>query len=106
MASIGETTIWRWLSEDAIKPWNHRSWVFPRDLDFETKAAPILYLYEGLWEGCPLGEDEWVISADENTSIQARRRTHATLAPASRRAIGSRGEIRNPGRQAICTSSH
>ena len=27
VASIGETTIWRWLSEDAIRPWNHRSWL-------------------------------------------------------------------------------
>ena len=31
VASIGETTIWRWLSEDAIRPWRHRSWLFPRD---------------------------------------------------------------------------
>ncbi|MBY0307246.1 MAG: hypothetical protein K2Q09_00745 [Phycisphaerales bacterium] len=25
------TTIWRWLSEDAIKPWQVRSWLFVRD---------------------------------------------------------------------------
>jgi len=31
VASIGETTVWRRLSEDAIRPWTHRSWVFPRD---------------------------------------------------------------------------
>ena len=24
-------TVWRWLSEDAIRPWNYRSWIFPRD---------------------------------------------------------------------------
>ena len=28
-ASISGTTIWRWLSADAIKPWQHRSWIFP-----------------------------------------------------------------------------
>jgi hypothetical protein len=25
VASIGESTLWRWLSEDAIRPWHHRS---------------------------------------------------------------------------------
>ena len=34
VASISGTTIWRWLSTDAIKPWQHRSWIFPRDPDF------------------------------------------------------------------------
>src|SRR6185369_11770949 len=28
VASISGTTIWRWLSSDAIKPWQHRSWIF------------------------------------------------------------------------------
>ena len=86
VASIGETTIWRWLSEDAIRPWNHRSWLFPRDPDFEAKGGRILDLYEGVWEGSALGPDDWVISADEKTSIQARRRRHATLPPAPGRA--------------------
>jgi hypothetical protein len=31
VASISGTTIWRWLSADAIKPWRVRSWIFPRD---------------------------------------------------------------------------
>ena len=39
VASISGTTIWRWLSADAIKPWQHRSWIFPRDPDFGAKAA-------------------------------------------------------------------
>ena len=34
---------WRWLSEDAIKPWTDRSWIFPRDPGFEPKAARVLY---------------------------------------------------------------
>jgi hypothetical protein len=45
VASISGTTIWRWLSADAIKPWQHRSWIFPRDPDFATKAARVLDLY-------------------------------------------------------------
>ncbi len=32
-------TVWRWLSEDAIKPWQHRSWIFPRDALFAEKAG-------------------------------------------------------------------
>ena len=51
VASIGETTVWRWLTEDAIRPWRHRSWLFPRDPDFEEKAARILDLYAGAGEG-------------------------------------------------------
>jgi hypothetical protein len=97
VASIGETTIWRWLCEDAIKPWNHRSWVFPRDPDFEAKAGRILDLYEGVWEGTPLGDDDWVICADEKTSIQARRRRHATLPPASGRAMRVEHEYERKG---------
>lgn len=97
VASIGETTIWRWLSEDAIKPWHQRSWVFPRDPDFEAKAGRILDLYEGVWEGRALGEDEWVLCADEKTSIQARRRCHATLPPAPGRAMRVEHEYERKG---------
>jgi transposase len=81
VASIGETTIWRWLSEDAIRPWRHRSWIFPQDPNFRRKAGRILDLYAGRWHGRALYEDDYVISADEKTSIQARRRIHETLAP-------------------------
>lgn len=97
VASIGEKTIWRWLSEDAIKPWGHRSWLFPRDPDFEVKAGRILDLYEGLWEGLPLGPDDWVICADEKTSLQARRRTHTTLPPGPHRAMRVEHEYERQG---------
>lgn len=72
--SISGLTVWRWLSQDAIKPWSHRSWIFPRDPRFAEKAGPVLDLYQGTWDGEPLGPDDYVISADEKTSIQARRR--------------------------------
>jgi hypothetical protein len=81
VASIGETTLWRWLSEDAIRPWHHRSWIFPRDPLFAEKAGRILDLYEGVWEGRPLGQNDFVICADEKTSVQARRRKHRSAAP-------------------------
>ena len=76
VASIGKTTLWRWLSEDAIRPWYHRTWIFPRDPRFAEKAGRILDLYEGAREGTPLNEADCVLSTDEKTSIQARRRKH------------------------------
>lgn len=84
VASISDMTIWRWLDEDAIKPWTHRSWIFPRDPDFEPKAARVLDLYARQFEGRALTPDEFVVSADEKTSIQARVRRHPSVAANSR----------------------
>jgi len=81
VATISGSTIWRWLDADAIRPWTPRSWIFPRAPDFATKAGRILDLYDRVWEGQPLTTDDYVISADEKTSIQARRRCHATTPP-------------------------
>jgi hypothetical protein len=85
VADISGTTIWRWLSEDAIRPWRSRSWIFPRDPAFETKAGRALDLYARTWEDKPLGKRDFVISADEKTSIQARIRCHPSLGPAPTR---------------------
>ena len=76
---ISDTTVWRWLGEDAIRPWNYRSWIFPRDPDFQAKATRVLDLYAGRWEGKLLHPGDFVICADEKPSIQARTRTHETL---------------------------
>jgi transposase len=43
---ISTTTLWRWLAEDAIRPWQHRSWVFPRAPDFAARAGVALDLYQ------------------------------------------------------------
>jgi len=81
VATISNKTVWRWLNEDAIRPWQHRCWIFPRDPDFATKAGRILDLYARQWEGQSLKANEFVISADEKTSIQARVRKHPSLPP-------------------------
>jgi len=81
VAKISDSTLWRWLHEDAIRPWFHRCWIFPRDPQFALKAGRLLDLYQRVWQGQPLQEDEFVISADEKTSIQARARIHPTQAP-------------------------
>ena len=85
-ASISGTTVWRWPSADAIKPWTHRSWIWPRVPNFAEKATPILDLYQGIWDGKPLGPDDYVICADEKTSIQARRRLRSGTPPQAGRA--------------------
>jgi hypothetical protein len=82
VAEISGATIWRWLSKDAIHPWRYRTWIFPRDPRFVEKAGPILDLYQGLWQGQPLRPRDFVLSADEKTSIQARHRRHPSLPPA------------------------
>jgi DDE superfamily endonuclease len=79
---ISRSTVWRILDTDAIKPWRHKYWIFPRDPHFAEKAGPILDLYAGMWQGQPLGPNDHILSADEKTSIQARRRCHPSLPPA------------------------
>ncbi|MDG5807576.1 IS630 family transposase [Streptomyces ossamyceticus] len=84
---LSASTVRRWLAQDALKPWQHRSWIFTTDPDFRPKAQRVLDLYARTWQGRPLGEDEYVISADEKSSIQARCRCHPTLAPGQARAM-------------------
>src|SRR6266480_5097601 len=78
-ASLSDTTIWRWLNEDAIRPWQHCCWIFPRDPHFESKAGRILDLYQRVWKDRKLSANEFVLSADEKTSIPARSRKAQAL---------------------------
>jgi hypothetical protein len=89
---ISGTTIWRWLSEDAIRPFYHRSWIFPGEPDFADKASRVLDLYEGRWEGVAVGDEQYVNQRRrEDLHPQARsRRSNPTL-PAGDRAIHARG---------------
>jgi len=63
-------------------------WIFPCDPQFGLKAGRILDLYERRWQGIPLGPREYVLCADEKTSIQAqaRRRRHPSQPPAPGRS--------------------
>jgi transposase len=81
VVSVSASTVRRWLAADAIKPWRHRSWIFPRDPDFAVKAARVLDLYQRIWDGTPLGAEEYVICADEKSQLQALARCHPELAP-------------------------
>ena len=63
-------TIWRWLAEDAIKPWQQQCWIYQRDPAFAEKAGRALDLYARVFEGKRLRPDEYVISADEKLPTQ------------------------------------
>ena len=97
VAEISGATLWRWLDRDAIRPWRYRSWIFPRDPEFAHKAARVLDLYEGRWARQPLGAKDFVISADEKTSIQARIRCHPSTPPAPGRTMRIEHEYERGG---------
>ena len=92
ICDASQSTIVRWLGEDAIRPWRYRSWIFPTDPDFAEKAGRILDLYEGRWDGKRLEPGDCIISADEKPSIQARRRICQTRPPAPGVGRGQRVE--------------
>jgi len=96
-AEVSTSTVRRWLCEDAIRPWQHRSWIFPRDPDFAAKAARVLDLYAQVFQGQALGSGEYVISADEKTSIQCRCRCHPTLPPGRTRIMRVEHEYERGG---------
>ena len=97
VAEISGATLWRWLDREAIRPWRYRSWIFPRDPKFAEKAGRVLDLYEGRWENKPLGPKDFVLSADEKTSIQARRRCHPSLPTAPDRPMRVEHEYERDG---------
>jgi transposase len=95
--ALSRSSVWRVLINDALRPWRYRYWIFPRDPHFLEKAGPVLDLYACRWQGRPLWADEYVISADEKTSIQVRRRTHPTLPPGPHQAMRVEHEYERGG---------
>jgi hypothetical protein len=91
------TTIARWLRDDALKPWQQRSWIFARDPLFGPKARRVLDLYERRFEGRRLHPGEFVISADEKSQLQALGRRHDTIAPGRGRPALVEFEYRRHG---------
>src|SRR5437763_9749438 len=81
-APISASSILRILAEHPVKPWQYRSWIYPRAPDFEAKANVILDLYQGCYQGRPLRPGDRLLSVDAKPSIQARGRCHPT-APAA-----------------------
>ncbi|HWN59646.1 MAG TPA: IS630 family transposase, partial [Streptosporangiaceae bacterium] len=80
---LSASSVLRILSEHPVKPWQYRSWISPRAPDFEARAAVILDLYQGYYQGTPLGPGDRILSVDAKPSIQARGRCRPTI-PAAR----------------------
>jgi hypothetical protein len=82
----------------ALKPWQHRSWIYPRDPYFAVKAARVLDLYARVFDGEPLGENDYVLSADEKPGVLARSRIHPSRPPGpGRRPMRVESEYRRHG---------
>jgi hypothetical protein len=86
LSEASASTTWRWLHDDALKPWQQRSWIFVRDPDFAWKARRVLDLYQRRFAGRRLRPNEYVLCADEKSQLQALGRRHASLPPAPGRA--------------------
>ncbi len=98
VAAVSASSVRRWLAADAIKPWQHRSWIFPRDPDFAVKAGRVLDLYARTFDGAELGDDDYVLSADEKPAVQARQRIHPTDPPRpGHRSLRVESEYRRHG---------
>jgi transposase len=94
---ISASTIRRWLASDALKPWQHRSWICPRDPYFAAKAVRALDLYDRRWEGQPPGNDEFVLSADEKPGVQARSRIRPSRPAGPGRPVRVENEYQRHG---------
>lgn len=77
---MSASSLRRWPADDALKPWQHRSWIFIADPDFRAKAQRVLDLYARTWPDA----DEYV-SAPRRPPPRAR--CHPALAPGQARAM-------------------
>jgi transposase len=80
---LSVSSVLRILAEHPVKPWQYQSWISPRDPDFAARAAVILDLYQGFYQGKRLRPGDRILSVDAKPSIQARGRCRPT-APAAR----------------------
>lgn len=98
---MSASSLLRILAEHPVKPWQYQSWIYPRDPAFEAKASVILDLYQGLYQGEPLGDGDRVLSFDAKPSIQARGRVHAALPAAPGRPVRVEHEYARHGALAL-----
>src|SRR5512140_2747248 len=75
---LSVSSVLRILAEHPVKPWQYQSWISPRDPDFAARAAVILDLYQGFYQGKRLRPGDRIPSVDAKPSIQARGRCRPT----------------------------
>lgn len=81
LEKLAPSTVWEILAQDALKPWQYRSWIFPRDPEFAARAGVVLDLYGRVYEGEPLDARDFVFSGDEKPGLLLRSRCHPTVDP-------------------------
>ena len=98
---MSPSSVLRILAEHPVKPWQYQSWIYPRDPDFEARAAIILDLYQGRYQGEPLGPADRILTFDAKPQINARRRLHPALPAAPGRPIRYEHEYKRQGSLAL-----
>jgi transposase len=98
---MSASSVLRILAEHPVKPWQYQSWIYPRDPDFEAKAKVIVDLYQGYYNGEPLGTGDRILSFDAKPQINARRRLHPTLPAAPGRPVRYEHEYKRQGSLAL-----
>ena len=94
---MSASSVLRILAEHPVKPWQYQSWIYPRDPDFEAKAKVIVDLYQGFYQGKPLGAGDRILSFDAKPQINARRRLPSHPARRARQARPLRARVQAPG---------
>jgi transposase len=98
---MSPSSVLRILAEHPVKPWQHQSWIFPRDPHFEARAKVIVDLYQGLYQGEPLGPGDRVLSFDAKPQINARSRLHPTMPAARGKPVRHEHEYKRKGSLAL-----
>jgi transposase len=98
---VSASSVLRILAEHPVKPWQYQSWIYPRDPDFEAKATVILDLYQGFYQGEPLGPADRILSFDARPQINARRRLHPTRPAARAQPVRYEHEYKPKGSLAL-----
>ena len=94
---MSASSVLRILAEHPVKPWQYQSWIYPRDPDFEARAKIIVDLYQGCYQGQPLGPGDRILSFDAKPQINARRRLHPTVPAAPGRPVRYEHEYKRKG---------
>jgi transposase len=98
---VSASSVLRILAGHPVKPWQYQSWIYPRDPDFEARAKVTLDLYQGFYQGEPLGPDDRILSFDAKPQINARSRLHPSLPAAPGRPVRYEHEYKRQGSLAL-----
>jgi hypothetical protein len=84
---MSASSVLRILAGHPVRPWQYQSGVYPRDPDSGARAKVIVDLYQGCYQGEPLGPGDRILSFDAKPQINARSRLHPALPAAPGRPV-------------------